>query len=88
MTRKPIVPLLAGSAALLSILAGCKTTEERSSFRQQQALEEAAPPQQAALADFAWETADLPACIGARADAEVFVWRQQKTVRCDGGTWK
>lgn len=82
MTYKRLVPLV------FLLLPNCKTSEEKSSLRQQQALEEAVPPQEPALADFAWETADLPACIGSRADSKVYVWRTQKTVRCDGGAWK
>jgi hypothetical protein len=88
MTYKPIGPLVAYSTALLLCLASCKTSEESSSLRQHKALEDATAPKEAALADFAWEPTDLPACIGSRAGSNVFVWREQKTVRCDGGAWK
>lgn len=80
--------VLTAAITIVSLIAGiavsCKT---RSTTSRKKGADTANAT--SGVAPFAWELADLPACYAKTADAEVYVWRAQKTLKCDKtkGQW-
>ena len=85
IARKSLFTAAAVIVSLIAVVAvSCKARNTASRKKSAEGANTTA-----GVAPFAWELADLPACYTKTADAEVFVWRAQKTLKCDKtkGQW-